>query len=908
VSTLLPFIVSGIAAGSIYGMAGTGLVLTYKTSGIFNFGYGAIATAAAYLFYWLNHDQGLDWTIALVLAVFVAGPLMGVVMERIARRLSLQSTASKIVGTVGLILVVQGLASVAYGPDTIRVDQYLPKAFDSFRVFDVNVLYPQLWVTVVGIVVVVLLYLLFRFARTGVAMRAVVDDPNLVAMQATSPVRVRLVSWIIGCTFAALSGVLVLPFVGLNSITLTFLVVQAFGAAAVGAFASIPLTFLGGVLIGIAADLSKHFLIEQPSLTWLSGIPGSLPFIVLFVALLVLPKRKLVPPSALEHRPKLQWRGPPFLQVLTGVVVLAALATVPSIVDSAKLGYFTIGLTTAIIILSLGLLVRTSGQVSLCHATFAAIGAVAFSQFTLEHGVPWFAALLLAALVAVPVGALIAVPAIRLSGLFLALATFGFGIMVEQLLYSQGFMFTVLSDGRKVPRPSIATSDTSYYFLCLVFLVVTALVMVAIHRCRLGRLLRGLSDAPVAIGTMGLSTNVTRVLVFCISAFFAAVSGILYAGAVHFATTSDTHFQSFNSLVLLAVLTLAPFAEPWYAVFAGATAVIPAYLTGENTPYWLNFVFGLSAVLVALQGGTPSMPVRLQTFFARFGRAPVPARPGAVARPVPVAAGNAAVAGPGLEVSALSVRFGGLIAVDNLSFNAPMGRITGLIGPNGAGKTTTFDACSGLNRRVAGTIRINGVDVTRRGPAARGRLGIGRTFQRMQLGESLTVADNVALGREAGQAGGRVLSQVVASPAQRRESHAATMAALQLCGIADLANAQAGTLSTGRRRLVELARCLAGPFDVLLLDEPSSGLDRDETAAFDEVLRNVVRDRGCGVLLVEHDMSLVLNVCTYIYVLDFGRLLFDGDAAQVASSPLVQSAYLGNDEAAATPEAQDARP
>jgi ABC-type branched-subunit amino acid transport system ATPase component/branched-subunit amino acid ABC-type transport system permease component len=907
VTNLLPFIVSGIAAGSIYGMAGTGLVLTYKTSGIFNFGYGAIATAAAYIFYWLNHDQGLDWTIALVLAVFVAGPLMGVVMERIARRLSRQSTAFKIVGTVGLILVVQGLASVEYGADTIRVDQYLPKAFDSFRVFDVNVLYPQLWVTLVGVVVVVLLYLLFRFARTGVEMRAVVDDPDLVAMQAASPVRIRLVSWIIGCTFAALSGVLVLPFVGLNAITLTFLVVQAFGAAAVGAFASIPLTFVGGVLIGIAADLSKHFLIEHPSLTWLSGVPGSLPFIVLFAALLLLPRRKLVPPSSIEQRPKLQWRGPPLLQLLTGIVVLGALAAVPSLVDSTKLGYFTIGLTTTIIILSLGLLVRTSGQVSLCHATFAAIGAVAFSQFTLEHGIPWFAALLLAALVAVPVGALVAVPAIRLSGLFLALATFGFGIMVEQLLYSQGFMFTILSDGRKVPRPSIATSDTDYYFLCLAFVVFTALVIVAIHRSRLGRLLRGMSDAPVAVATMGLSTNVTRVLVFCISAFFAAVSGILYAGAVHFATTSDTHFQSFNSLVLLAVLTLAPFAEPWYAVFAGATAVIPAYLTGENTPYWLNFVFGLSAVLVSLQGGTPSMPVRLRPFFERFGRSRARARPAAAALPAPVAVEPAAATGSGLEVSGLSVRFGGLIAVDGLSFRAPMGEITGLIGPNGAGKTTTFDACSGLNRRVGGTIRVNGVDVTRRGPAARGRLGIGRTFQRMQLGDSLTVAENVALGREAGQAGRRVLSQIAASPVQRRDAEAATTAALELCGIADLAGVQAGTLSTGRRRLVELARCLAGSFDVLLLDEPSSGLDRDETAAFDEVLRNVVRERGCGVLLVEHDMSLVLNVCTYIYVLDFGRLIFDGDAAQVVSNPVVQAAYLG-DDVPVTPETQDATP
>jgi ABC-type branched-subunit amino acid transport system ATPase component/branched-subunit amino acid ABC-type transport system permease component len=904
VKELLPFIVSGIAAGSIYGMAGAGLVLTYKTSGIFNFGHGAIATAAAYLFYWLNHDQGYDWKVAFVVAVLVGGPVMGVGMERIARRLSMQSTASKIVGTVGLILVVQGLASVKYGGDTIRVKQYLPRAFESFKVFDVNVLYPQLWVTLAGIVVVLLLYLLFRYARTGVAMRAVVDDPDLLAMQATSPVRIRRISWIIGCTFAALSGVLVLPFVGLNSITLTFLVVQAFGAAAIGRFASIPLTFVGGMLIGVGADLSKHFLIKNSSLTWLSGIPGSLPFIVLFIALLVLPRRKLVPPSAAEQRPKLQWRAPLGVRAVTGVIVLAAMLLVPSIVDSTKLGYFTIGLTTMIVILSLGLLVRTSGQVSLCHATFAAIGAVAFSQFTVDHGMPWFLAIVLAGLVAVPVGALIAVPAIRLSGLFLALATFGFGIMVEQLLYARGFMFTVLSDGRKIPRPSFATTDSAYYFLCLAFVVGTALIMIAIHQSRLGRVLRGMSDAPVAVATMGLSTNTTRVIVFCISAFFASVGGVLYGGAVHFSSTADAHYQSFYSLVLLAVLALAPFAEPWYAVFAGLTAVIPAYVTVDNTPYWLNFVFGFFAVNVALQGGHPSMPAKLRTFFARFAKTSGANDEHLQVAPV-VYAGPAAPEKAGLEVIDLTVRFGGLTAVETVSFHAPTGRITGLIGPNGAGKTTTFDACSGLNRRIDGEIRFHGVDVTRMAPATRGRLGLGRTFQRMQLGDSLTVGENVALGREASQAGGRVLSQLVASPTHRRETRSATMAALEMCGIADLANTQAGALSTGQRRLVELARCLAGPFDVFLLDEPSSGLDRDETTAFDEVLRRVVRERGCGILLVEHDMSLVLNVCTYIYVLDFGKLLFEGDAAQVASSPLVQAAYLGS-ATALLPDSEDA--
>jgi ABC-type branched-subunit amino acid transport system ATPase component len=165
----------------------------------------------------------------------------------------------------------------------------------------------------------------------------------------------------------------------------------------------------------------------------------------------------------------------------------------------------------------------------------------------------------------------------------------------------------------------------------------------------------------------------------------------------------------------------------------------------------------------------------------------------------------------------------------------------------------------------------------------------------MELCESLTVADNVALGREAGQAGARVLSQVFAPRGDILVRDLATVEAMELCGIADLAHLQAGALSTGQRRLVELARCLAGPFDILLLDEPSSGLDHDETARFGQILRSVVRDRGCGILLVEHDMALVMDVCEYIYVLDFGRLIFEGTPSDVASSTDVQAAYLGSE-------------
>ncbi|MCW2751031.1 MAG: branched-chain amino acid transporter ATPase/permease [Aeromicrobium sp.] len=892
---ILPFIISGITTGAIYGLAGTGLVLTYKTSGIFNFGHGAIATAAAYVFYWLYVDHGLDWKLAFFLSVFVLGPLIGMLMERIARRLALQRTAWKIVGTIGLILIVQGLGTIKYGSDSRPVPQYLPKGTETFRFARINIGYDQVVVTLIAIVAVGALYALFRFTRLGISMRAVVDDPDLVDLVGTNPVRVRRIAWAVGSTLAALSGVLIVPLIGLESVALTFLVVQAFGAAAIGFFSNIPLTYLGGIVIGIVADVTKKYVLDYDILR---GVPASLPFLVLFMVLLLTPKRRLVAPSLAATSPQLQWHGPRRLRLGMGAIVLVGLALVPQFVD-LKIVYWTIALSQVVLFLALGLLVRTAGMVSLCTTAFAAIGAIAFSQLAVDHGVPWVLALLLAGLVAVPVGAIVAIPSIRLSGLFLALATLGFGLMVERLLYPRNWMFTTLTQGREVPRPSFGQSDEGYYYVSLAVVVITVIVMVLIHEGRLGRILRGLSESPVAVSTLGLNTNVTRVIVFCIAAFFTAIGGVLYGGVVHSASGADRYYQSFTSLTLLAVLALAPFREPWYAVFAGVTGVLPGYFTGADTTNWLNLIFGFFAVQVALSGGPIGMPMKLRGVFDRVGgrrvadELPASRSPVEASIPIrrPAATGNDG--DNGLRVDSLSVRFGGLTAVDQLSLHAPMNRVTGLIGPNGAGKTTTFNSCSGLNRPREGKVLFQGEDISRLSPGARARRGLGRTFQVMQLCESLTVFDNVALGRESSQAGARLLSQLAARPADRQAREIAAQEAIEVCGIGHLAGSQAGALSTGQRRLVELARCLAGPFDLLLLDEPSSGLDRDETVHFGTVLSRIVAERGCGILLVEHDISLVMQVCKYIYVLDFGSLIFEGDSDAVAASPRVQAAYLG---------------
>jgi ABC-type branched-subunit amino acid transport system ATPase component len=247
----------------------------------------------------------------------------------------------------------------------------------------------------------------------------------------------------------------------------------------------------------------------------------------------------------------------------------------------------------------------------------------------------------------------------------------------------------------------------------------------------------------------------------------------------------------------------------------------------------------------------------------------------------------------GLAVEGLTVKFGGATAVDHVSLDAPVGRITGLIGPNGAGKTTTFNACCGLLRPTSGRVVLDSEDVTAAAPQRRAQRGLGRTFQRMELFDSLSVEQNVALGREAVLAGRVPWRHVAGSRAERRLLVEVTADALDLTGLTALRCASVGALSTGQRRLVELARVIAGGFRVLLLDEPSSGLDSRETSAFGDLLRKLAAERGIGVLLVEHDMGLVMETCEHIFVLDFGKSIFDGDPVTVRASQIVRDAYLG---------------
>jgi ABC-type branched-subunit amino acid transport system ATPase component/branched-subunit amino acid ABC-type transport system permease component len=896
---VLPFIIAGLTAGAVYGLAGVGLVLTYKTSGVFNFAHGALATVSAYAFYYMHVQHHMPWPIAAAVCLVVIAPIVGMLFERLAKALAGGSLAMQVTSTVGVLLIVQAAFTIIYGTQQERqVPAFLPTHV--YRIFGASVTEEKIIIFAVSVAATLGLWLFFRYARLGTAMRAVVSNPDLLDLAGTSPTATRRWAWIIGVVFAAASGLLLASSVSLTGTTLTLLIVQAFGAAAIGAFSSLPLTFLGGLGIGLVASLATKYFTHGV----LSGVPASLPFIVLFVVLLVFPRRRLAGQSHIVPRSRPAWVTPAPVQFVGGLALLVVLAFVPSFAG-IHLTDWTVGLTSVILFLSLGLLVRTSGQVSLCHISFAAIGAAAFSHFAVDHHWPWLLGLLAAGLIAVPISALLAIPAIRLTGLYLALATFGFGVLLTQMFYTSKWMFGELGLGLSEPRPKLSfidlQGDKNFYYLVLGITVLVTLVVVALNRSRLGRLLRGMADSPVALATNGASVNVTRVLVFCISGFIAAIAGALGGMAVTTATADS--YLPLTSLTYLALVMITTGSEPWYAMQAGlGLTVIPSYLTNANTSNYLQLLFGVCAVLYAL---TPDSARGVPRWVRRVLDAAFRRRSAATAaEPAPVGVGaatddhpaSARVPSGALAALDLHVRFGGLIALGGVTIEAPTGKITGLIGPNGAGKTTTFNACSGLVRPSAGRILLNGRDVSRRGPATRARRGIGRTFQRMELFDSLTVGQNVALGAEAYRASSNPLAHLASSRASSRHTDDATNRALELCDLTRIAQNIVGSLSTGQRRLVELARCMAGPYRILLLDEPSSGLDRAETARFGEILTDVVRQRDVGILLVEHDMALVSDVCDQVYVLDFGQLIFSGTPAEVAASPVVQAAYLGDVE------------
>lgn len=559
-TAFLSFTVLGLVIGAGYAVAASGLVLTYSTSRIFNVAHGAIGMVMAFLYWELSENQGLPAWLALFLVVVVIAPLLGAVIERtMMRRLTEASVSVSLVVTVGLMVGLIGAAQAIWPPEGRFVQEFL--AGHSIQVAGVVVTAHNMITIAVAIAIAAALYLFLNGTRTGVAMRASVDNRMLLALHGGRPGRVTAASWAIGSALAALGGVLLTPIVQLGYFELTLLVISAYAAAMVGRLQSLPLTFAGALALGLLQSYATGYLPTEG--VW-TGLRPALPALFLFVVLLALPQARLRVgqikgiPGVPVPSPS---RAAGFGAGLVAIVFLASLVMSPVAASRGALGFIY-----ATVMLSLVLLTGYGGHVSLAQFTFVGVGAVTAAKFGGSSPM----ALLAAVVVAAIVGALVALPSLRLQGLYLALTTLAFAQLMDKLVFQSDLAFGFngsLSADRVQFLGLRFDSPGSYLVLTATVFVAVGLFVLAVRRGRYGRMLIAMRDSPAACATLGLDLRWARVGLFAVSAGIAGLAGGLFGGLRQ--TISATDFQLFESLPLLLL-----------AVVAGATSVTGAALGG----------------------------------------------------------------------------------------------------------------------------------------------------------------------------------------------------------------------------------------------------------------------------------------------------------------------------------------
>jgi branched-chain amino acid transport system permease protein len=602
-SVFLSFTVLGIVFGAVYGILAMGLVVTYNTTGVFNFAQGAVGMVAAFSYWELWQNQHWPFLLAIAFIVLVEAPLLALLVEFVLfRRIHGATVERSLMVSLGLLVILLGVATIFWSsPDVIRsVPAYFTQSDGtvlSVRLFGANgvtIQYQQLMIVVITAVVGVGLGLFLKRARLGVAMRAVVDDPELVALAGAKPYRMSQMGWALGFMLAALAGVLIAPLVGqtgLTSTQLTLLALNGFAAAVVGRLRSLPWTFVGAMLLGLVTYYAQGYLPGHINPGLASVLTEVVPVAFLFVALLVIPAARLAPAGRLSVRaaPRVATAR----QSAAGAVGLVALFVVLSVTaGDTALVTMSQGLAFGIVGLSLVLLVGYAGQVSLCQLTFMGIGA--FVMGKAFGGGSWWG-LLLAVVVSGAVGALVALPALRLRGLYLALATFAFGEVMYSAFFNNS---SVISDGTSIPVGRLplpfmhSVGDRTELVTVAVAAALCAVVVGLIRRRTFGRRLVAMSDSPAAFATVGLSPVRTKMLVFSLSAAMAGLGGVLYAGQQHGIGANDVQF--IGSLELLLFVAIWGIRTLSGALLGGLTlAALPVFQT--HLPSSLADLTGLAA-------------------------------------------------------------------------------------------------------------------------------------------------------------------------------------------------------------------------------------------------------------------------------------------------------------------------
>ena len=605
--TLLAAIVTALVTGSIYAIAASGLVVTYQTSGIFNFAQGAIGMFAAFLYWELRVGQHWPAPIALIAVILIAAPLFGFGIERVLMRKVVDAPlVVQLVVTIGLMFLLMGLAATIWNENTISP---LPPFFAStpgVHLGSVIVTWAQIITIAVAVAIAVFLRVLLHRSRTGMAMRAVVDNRALAGLTGAHPGRLSGLAWAIGSSMAAVAGILLAPTAGLRVDILTLFIIDAFAAAIIGRLQSLPWTFAGGLIIGLATSFATTFL----NLNGRWGTASTaIPAIILFIALLALPQARIelgrLAPRYRVPRVGKVWETGVGMAVLLVVVVLVVELGGLQETDTRRI---TLAMVTALIMLSLVPLTGWAGQISLAQITFVGVGAFTMSQVAGQAG-QWFhpgspLGLLAAAVVAAPFGVLMALPALRLQGLYLALASLAFAAMAIPLFFNQPEVFGA-TDAHIATLGifGINFNDASSFLVATtIIFALMAVFVVWLRRGRFGRRLIALRDSPAASATIGVNLIGTKLAVFALSAAMAGFAGGILgmfrgtAGAMDFQITDVLAIGALLLLVVWGVSTVSG------ALFGGVASVLLVILQNDVT--WV--IFGIS-VFVALTRVGPGL-------------------------------------------------------------------------------------------------------------------------------------------------------------------------------------------------------------------------------------------------------------------------------------------------------------
>ncbi|HUR15071.1 MAG TPA: ABC transporter permease, partial [Mycobacteriales bacterium] len=460
-SAFLSYSIVGLVSGCIYALTATGLVVTYTTSGIFNFAHGAIGMMAAFSYWQLTVAWGWPAWVALPGVLLVGAPLTGALVERVLIR-PLRGAAAdlSIVITLGLLLFLLGVANIAWKPTETRVLPPFLSSVSPVTIGSLTVTMNQVLIVIVAGAVALALKLLFSRTRIGIAMRGVVDDPDLAAMAGVSPARVQQLSWALGSGLAALAGILLAPLVTLSIITLTLLVINGYAAALFGRLKSLPRTAVGGVILGLVVSYGKGYF---PDTGPLPRIQPALPMLFLLLMLIISPPARLRTATLSgSYVPTV----PPLRESLfVGAGFLVLVGLMAGKLSSANLLIGSKAFALAIALLSLVLLTGYAGLASLCQLTLVGLGG--FVMGTWGNGS--LVGVLLAVLVTAAVGALVALPTLRLRGLYLALATFAFATAMDTVFFEREIGSGASKHVPRLHLPWIDTSsNTTYFMVCAV--------------------------------------------------------------------------------------------------------------------------------------------------------------------------------------------------------------------------------------------------------------------------------------------------------------------------------------------------------------------------------------------------------------------------------------------------------